>query len=156
MPNHCYQQVFIKGASDIVATLHSELVDHGRFCDAVIPMPLEIWGGKPITSNKYGFETNSPCWYEWRCNRWGTKWDVCEVEVVERLKYSDEDYAMSVAYFKFNCWTAWSPPIPVWDRLHKMGIEVHATYQDEGSIFEGEYHCGDRKEWEPEAEVDHG
>ena len=53
------------------------------------------------------------------------------------LEYSDDQ---KVAWFSFRCWTAWGPPVPVWDRLHAMGIEVEADYQDEGEMFEGAYH----------------
>jgi len=34
--------------------------------------------------------------------------------------------------------------------LHAMGIEVQADYQDEGGMFEGEYHHGEDRSWDPE------
>ena len=59
----------------------------------------------------------------------------CSIDV--GLEYSDDQ---KVAWFSFSCWTAWAPPVPVWDRLHAMGIEVEADYQDEGGMnFEGAY-----------------
>jgi hypothetical protein len=57
---------------------------------------------------------------------------------------NDEDM---VAWFSFRCWTAWGPPVPVWDRLHAMGIEVEADYQDEGGMFEGAYRDGEESNW---------
>ena len=35
--------------------------------------------------------------------------------------------------------TAWSPPIPVYDKLTDMGFDVHARYLDEGWMYVGEY-----------------
>ena len=57
-----------------------------------------------------------------------------------------------VAHFTFNCWTAWSPPIPVWEKLHSMGVSVDADYQDEGGMFEGTWLNGTGESWEPEYE----
>ena len=83
--------------------------------------------------------------YEWRLENWGTKWDVCEAEIDhDGLAYSDDQ---KVAWFSFKCWTAWAPPVPVWDKLHAMGIEVQADYQDEGMNFEGAYRDGEESNW---------
>ena len=87
-------------------------------------MPFELWAKETQPDQVL------PEWYKWRCENWGTKWDVCAVEIDEDgLEYSDDQ---KVAWFSFRCWTAWGPPVPVWDRLHAMGIEVEAEYQDEG------------------------
>ena len=112
MPNHCYQSVFIKGPRDMVRELYFNLdrkrVLSPRFCDVVVPMPLDQAG-------------NSGEW----CNK---NW-----------------------WFSFKCWTAWAPPVPVWDKLHAMGIEVEADYEDEGLMFKGEYMHGVDSSWEPTA-----
>ena len=152
MPNHCYQSVFIKGPRDMVRELYFNLdrkrVLSPRFCDVVVPMPLDQAG-------------NSGEW----CNKnWGTKWDVAEVKIDELYKFSlehgsygelfaesDKEYPIPVAWFSFKCWTAWAPPVPVWDKLHAMGIEVEADYEDEGLMFKGEYMHGVDSSWEPTA-----
>ena len=43
MPNHCYQQVHLRGPKDLIVRLHDELKSNDRFCDHVIPMPIETW-----------------------------------------------------------------------------------------------------------------
>ena len=40
-------------------------------------------------------------------------------------------------------YTAWSPPIPVFDKLTDMGYQVNAQYLDEGWMYVGEYVDGD-------------
>jgi len=153
MPNHCYQQVHLRGPCHLIHHLHLALSkSEPEFCNTIAPMPFELWA-KETRSGQV-----MPDWYEWRNKNWGTKWDVCEAEIDEDgIEYgedfnNDEEY-VPVAWFSFRCWTAWGPPVPVWDRLHAMGIEVEANYQDEGGMFEGAYRDGEDKCWQPEEEA---
>ena len=77
-------------------------------------------------------------------NNWGTKWDVVDVQftqsllIVTTMTRTLHLCSNRNASFSFNCWTAWSPPIPVWDVLVEHGFQsVDADYQDEGMGFEG-------------------
>jgi len=147
MPNHCYQQVHLRGPCHLIHHLHLALSkSEPEFCNTIAPMPFELWA-KETRSGQV-----MPDWYEWRNKNWGTKWDVCEAEIDEDgIEYgedlnNDEEY-VPVAWFAFRCWTAWGPPVPVWDRLHAMGIEVYADYQDEGGMFEGAYRDGEESNW---------
>jgi hypothetical protein len=137
MPNHCYQSVYIKGPSALVRELYHNL-EAGRFCDAVLPVPFAESAGMDG--------------YDWRVEHWGTKWDVADVEIIDALEVSDEEGPEEVAWFSFRCWTAWSPPVPVWDALQSHGIDVEADYQDEGMMFEGAYQYGKNESWVPEYE----
>ena len=139
MPNHCYQSVYIRGPRAMVQELYFNLdSEDPRFCDVVVPMPLHEAGNS----------------YEWCNANWGTKWDVADVEIMEKLLMSDEEGPEEVAWFAFKCWTAWSPPIPVWNQLHALGIDVEADYEDEGGMFKGEYQYGEGDCWVPEAEAE--
>ena len=82
-----------------------------------------------------------------------SEWDVCEVEIEDKIEFSEDK---DTAWFTFRCWTAWAPPIPVWNKLFAMGIEVQAEYVDEGGWFEGEYALGQDNCWRPEIEEDDG
>ena len=152
MPNHCYQQVHVYGPRFLVKELYDNLSkEEPQFCQVVVPMPFEQWLA-PKTRCE-GFEVEG--WYDWRVKNWGTKWDVVDVEMTQSLLlHDDEDQEPSGmnASFSFNCWTAWSPPVPVWDKLYEMGISVDADYQDEGMMFEGRYVNGEDECWEPEIE----
>ena len=137
MPNHCYQQVTIKGPRALVSQIEENL-EEGRFCDLISPMPFEMW----IAPDQGGLGA----WYEWRNENWGTKWDVCSVEVeIADSSLNRPDRRT----LEFRCWTAWAPPIPVWDRLVDLGCKVEADYQDEGGMFEGTYRDGLDECWVP-------
>ena len=158
MPNHCSQQVSISGPRFLVTELHHHLTKADpEFCQIIAPMPFEQWQA-PNTRSQRGHEIAG--WYSWRLDNWGTKWDVVDVEITQPLKTHDETTDVAPhkfdASFSFNCWTAWTPPIAVWDRLVAMGIKVSADYQDEGMIFEGTYLNGEDTSWEPEIEEEMG
>ena len=138
MPNHCYQSVYIQGPRAVVQELFYQLTEHDRFCDTVCPAPLALFAAGQS-------DGSMPDWYTWRVENWGTKWDVADAEIVEHIEVSANEVE---AWFSFRCWTAWGPPVPVWDKLHSMGVTVEAEYQDEGMMFEGEYKDGDDESWE--------
>ncbi len=136
MPNHCDQQVNISGPWAMVQELYFNLSrgHDARFCDAVTPMPL----------------TKAADAYNWRWDRWGTKWDVCDVYLASDLTWYEDE---STGDFDFTCWTAWGPPVPIWDKLFGLGVKVHAYYQDEGCMFEGKFIDGRNTSWDP-SEID--
>jgi hypothetical protein len=117
-------------------------------------MPFEQWQAPKAKWRQFNVEG----WYDWRVNNWGTKWEVVDVEIDEELDHETREdngrlvEADTKSWFEFRCWTAWAPPVPVWDKLHELGVRVHATYQDEGGMFEGEYIDGEDTTWEPEIE----
>ncbi len=164
MPNHCDQQVHIYGPRFLVKEIYNALTENGynphnggralnpQFCQLVVPMPFEQWLA-PKTK-LHGYEVSG--WYDWRVENWGTKWDVVDVEITQPLTFHDDEEDVAPesmnASFSFNCWTAWGPPVPVWDKLHSMGVSVDADYQDEGMMFEGRYVDGVNDSWEPEFE----
>lgn len=148
MPNHCSQQVHIHGPRFLVKELFDHLTKADpEFCQIVIPMPFEQW---LAPKTKWGgYEVSG--WYDWRVNNWGTKWDVVDVEITQPLASQGMQPEDMTASFSFQCWTAWSPPVPVWDKLHGLGISVVADYQDEGRYFEGRYVDGVDESWDPDA-----
>ena len=145
MPNHCEQQVTITGPRALISQIEDNLkCKEARFCDLIAPMPFEIWVEADVKITK-PVNTTLPSWYEWRNENWGTKWDVCEVEMGDfRLTAQQNRWEI-----EFRCWTAWAPPIPIWDRLVDLGCKVDADYQDEGGMFEGTYKDGLDECWVP-------
>ena len=153
MPNHCYQGVYLAGNPKEIDRLY-EAVKEEKFLSAVVPEPSTMFHGALGEEERKMCEAEDrPNWYDWHNENWNTKWDICDVEIEEEI--TREDYtefsfdAYTKHWFKFKCWTAWAPPVPVWQKLHNMGIEVLASYQDEGGIFEGTFIEGKNKSWKP-------
>ena len=70
-------------------------------------------------------------WYDWNVTNWGTKWDVA---VHDNDKYPEtelmEENTTSLAY-RFN--TAWSPPLPIIQKLSfdYPTLDITLSYQEE-------------------------
>ena len=148
MPNHCDQQVHLRGPWNLIKEIYEHLeLANPVFCQLIKPMPFNTFVKPRVSRKSY----STPAWYDWRCDNWGTKWDVCNVEIMDE-GFTDIGNPLEddcEAEFSFNCWTAWAPPIPVWSHLVDLGIKVDADYQDEGGMFEGRYVNGDDECWEP-------
>jgi len=84
------------------------------------PMPKEL-------ENTEG-HSNGDNWYSWRCDNWGTKWDVegC-------LEYDDEDY------LEYSFQSAWSPPTAFLEKVSKDFplLRFRLKYEEEGNGFLG-------------------
>ena len=144
MPNHTAQQVHVTGPQYLMGHLY-EAVKNGTLCQTVCPMPFEVWSQEDVG--------HAPAWYQWRLDNWDTKWDIYSVEISQEISVPDARERNAEATFQFNCETAWSPPIKVWEKLHDMGIIIDASYQDEGMMYEGTFIDGVDKTWTPEEEA---
>jgi len=69
---------------------------------------------------------NSPTWYDWSCDNWGTKWDAAESEG------TPEDGQLTF-------YTAWSEPLPVIEKLMKKHSDkkIEWEYKEESGEFKG-------------------
>ena len=74
--------------------------------------------------------------YKWCCENWGTKWGICNAEVVQEFleRISHIDYCFD---------TAWSPPLPVVLKMSEMfpGLRFILRYFECGCAFNGVYIC---------------
>ena len=78
----------------------------------------------------YGYST----WYDFAISEWGTKWDACDVRLVDN---DDEDM------LEIDFDTAWSPPEALYNRLTEMGFAVEAVFCESGCDFIGYYRDGE-------------
>ena len=90
----------------------------------------------------------APTWYEWCWDNWGTKWDAID---------SYGSYIEGAKDIEMSFDTAWSPPLPIFEKLAKMypSLTLEAKWADEdignncGSI---KYENGELVEkYEPES-----
>ena len=125
MPNHTDNRVILSHDDSHQIDMIYNIMNTGNtsLCQTLIPMPQEL-------EDTEGFDENGASgWYAWRLKNWGTKWDI----------YSASCERMDANTLVMSFDTAWSPPIPVYDKLVDMGFEVNARYLDEGWLYVGEY-----------------
>lgn len=73
-------------------------------------------------------------WYNWRLAHWGTKWDMSDVEISDIYLEAKDSHGIRLWYS-----TAWSPNVPFWEYVCKLGpFEVELDYYEEGMGFVGE------------------
>lgn len=154
MPNWCYNKITIRAGekvrNEIKKFLKGELyhrpfdregkvlplepyTTHFSFHN-VIPQPDHLLESDDPrrTSNvpraKDNKDTGMPEWYNWRCNNWGTKWDVSDVAMSE---------SKVALIYEFD--TAWAPPEPVIRRLSALfpSAYITMTFSEEGMGFKG-------------------
>ncbi len=123
MPNHTDNRVILShDDSQMIDNIYNVMnTDDTELCHYLIPEERDH-AGEPRGD-----------WYNWRLDNWGTKWDVYETHCTR----------MDANTLVLNFYTAWSPPIPVYDKMVDMGFEVNARYLDEGWMYIGEYTDGD-------------
>ena len=126
MPNHTDNRVTLyhKDSQQIDMIYNIMNTDDTPLCQTLIPMDEALLDNDAHADDG---------WYTWRLQNWGTKWDVYESHCTRF------DANTLQLYF----YTAWSPPMPIYDKLVDMGFEVTARYLDEGWGYIGEYVNGD-------------
>ena len=78
------------------------------------------------------------CWYDWRVEKWGTKWDCNEFYGVDRQGDT----------ISFGFSSAWSPPINAYEKFiissseKKQDVSIKAYYYEGGCDFMGEWDNG--------------
>ena len=163
MPNWCENKLDVSGnKSDIQKFKESTLVksekgDELHFTmNLLYPTPPELleqtapntWRGEETdTEGKLEFEKKieelnkkygHTDWYDWRVDKWGTKWDACETYILD-----DEDEFLSVEYN-----TAWSPNMEWLKIIAKQFPELKFTlwFEEPGNGFCGVYEVTDEDE----------
>ena len=165
MPNWCSNYVTIvhddiQKMNELLFVIEraKQAKEHAEgFFQQIVPMPAELldddlttYGGseeeqatrtvkQKAMIKKYGY----PSWYDWRIEKWGTKWDVRE--------FGFENFDTADHKLDINFETAWSPPLAIYEALKEQGYYVRAEYVDEGMGFVGEWvdgndFCYGRKE----------
>ena len=122
MPNHTDNRVTLyhKDSQQIDMIYNIMNTDDTPLCQTLIPMDEALLDNDAHAGDG---------WYTWRLQNWGTKWDV----------YESHCTRFDANTLQLHFYTAWSPPMPIYDKLVDMGFEVTARYLDEGWGYIGEY-----------------
>lgn len=128
MPNWCLNKLTVQHDDPSMIQRFIKAYNAGKTCNEFIPVPE-------------GYYENGQ-WYDWCVDNWGTKWDVGADEGTEK----EEQYGLkgTVVGNQVCCSfdSAWSPPIPLYDKLIELGYKVEATYFEPGMSYCGIYEDG--------------
>jgi hypothetical protein len=135
MPNWCYNSVQVKGAPEDLKKMVREIHGNNQAISfaKVLPPPKGIYKSKEITGSG-----KMPDWYEWCCEKWGTKWDV------DSPVNNDVGVEVLASELNYLFHTAWSPALPVFDEIAKRHprLDFDYIYSDESMDM------GGRARWE--------
>lgn len=137
MPNWCSNDLTIKTQTpeqfvEVIQAITNDSEQPFDF-NRIIPIPEELKNtSAPNNTNaqemkdKYGYTD----WYEFQVSNWGTKWNACDVTL--------EIESPTELSLSFN--TAWSPPIPVIEKISEMFsfADITLNYYEEGMGYYGE------------------
>ena len=131
MPNWCMNKLIVAGPKEHLATFQKKVrkgKDPFNF-QKIIPMPKKLLEEESPNKN-----SGVPDWYVWCLKNWGTKWNVCDVNMT---KHDNEIH--------LNFDTAWSPPIPIIIKLMTMfpKLSFRLTYCEPGVGFSGIFGSSD-------------
>ena len=158
MPNWCDNQVTITGPSAVIDKIEKIVTEEDSkngLLNYFHPMPAELRDTTADGSKdkemikKHGYSD----WYSWACDKWGTKWEVCEFYGVERQYLTEQNEGESTISFAFS--SAWSPPIGAYETFimnmseQKQDVSVKAYYYEGGCDFMGCWDNGDDECYAP-------
>lgn len=151
MPNHVRSRVSFSG-KDVYSIIDLVNTNDQFDFEKIIPMPENILRGNLSVDDM----NNSLNWYNWSIDNWGTKWNAY-----------DSSFGGTGVEFS----TAWSCPIPVFEKLSAMFPEttIFVEYADEnlgfnvgaltllnGQIIEQEELSGTKAGYEKAVEINYG
>ncbi len=154
MPNWCQNNLVITKATDPQIKRIIDAVEREELLNEFLPQP--IWGNTPnedgvfpgpcyrrrIYNRELGqvrfhvdvsrFPDGSPDdrWYDWRCEHWGTKWEVSDLFISHNSDTICLDFL-----------SAWSPPNENWIQALKAAmpnVDITLDFSEGGCDFIGQ------------------
>ncbi len=130
MPNWCTNKLILTGDSKVIKGLIGQIFDKNEFFNLVIPrLELDDWDED---------------------ENWGSDRDI---DIEDQLINADElrDFLKTksiseVTTVSMVFYSAWTPPLKVYEKLNELGIDVYAVYWELGSLFCGYYANGEEQQ----------
>ena len=143
MPNWCENNLSIYGKEEEMKKLMEVITiseDEYSLLDKLYPTPEELNIGdvsftvdeqQIANLEKFGYKS----WYDWRIEKWGTKWSESDLEIGQ--EYTINHDGTATIAFNFN--SAWSPPIEAFNKISKdyPNILFCLYYEEPGMGFCG-------------------
>lgn len=158
MPNWCDNQLSITGPNSVIdkiekivkaddshketGLLHFMYPMPKALDNTTAPLQNDATKKEKEKAKKNRFEYGFDNWYDWRCENWSTKWEVCEFYGVDRQYHSEQSEGESTISFGFS--SAWAPPIGAYEKFleNNSDCSVRAFYYEGGCDFMGEWYDG--------------
>ena len=127
MPNWVENSVTIKSSEEDISQIITQLSVEQPSKDTESKISfMNIVSPPEDYMNTYNEGSN---WYMWNVEHWGTKWDTCEPHY----------FSSSSTSVTYGFQTAWSPPIPVFQKLSEQYPNAKITLEwEEEQGFGGE------------------
>ena len=142
MPNWCNNNIEITGPKHKLDKL-LEGAKEGQLLNTLYPMPKELEDTE--NSNDTEKMSKQPVvdghnnWYDWRVDKWSTKWDVdvYDGSIQEQEELFGKDDGDKKVAFGFD--SAWSPPIGACETYleNNNDMSIKLTYYEPGMDFMG-------------------
>ncbi len=156
MPNWCDNQITITGPNSVIDKIEKIVQDDDSHKENGLlnffhPMPKELNG---TTSPSSSADKPQPmidgfdCWYDWRVEKWSTKWEVCEFYGVDRQHLND---SLDESTITFGFSSAWAPPIGAYEQflVDNQECSLRAYYYEGGCDFMGDWDNGQDDCYQP-------
>ena len=132
MPNWCTNKLTMTGETKIIKNLVKQVFAKNEFFNLIIPRP----NNEDLGDENYWDESEN----------WGTDRDI---DVEYQLINADELRTILISEDKQDITTlnivfysAWTPPLKVYEELNKCGLSIFAVYWELGCLFCGCYDNG--------------
>ena len=140
MPNWVYISATISHNDPAkMVELTDTSTDQNTF-EHFLPIPKEVIEPTDPDLAAKGITTLGNAEFSWRCDHWGTKWDIGTVRA--------EQDSLTLVQIGFE--TAWTPPLPVFEQMRRKGYTIEAEYWEEGGFFVGTWMDGVSRTYKPE------
>ena len=149
MPNWCNNTLELAHKDPAMIVRARDAFNRGELLQEFIPVPesLHIVAGcvsdeaeqaKLEADTARNMETiGYGNWYDYCVAEWGTKWDVGLDGSYGHAVEIQEDGRLTLSFD-----SAWSPPVPAYEKLMELGFEVRAYYFEGGMMFAGVWEDG--------------
>jgi hypothetical protein len=147
MPNWCTNELNLYGPKEDVESFMKKVVqEEGKIClfESTYPTPVKLMGEATfkkkeeltpedlVLIEEYGASD----WYNWRINKWGTKWESEDTYLLFERDIEGKEELKEIAY-RFD--TAWGPAIDWQKKVSEdyPNIIFHLWYEETGMGFCG-------------------
>jgi len=136
MPNWCENDLTLLGKTKDIEKFKEHVETSKSILDenTIVPYP-DTFNKMDEEDDEYSSSGFNAGGYEWCVENWGTKWGICDPEIIDEWDYKDE----SEMVYSFR--TAWSPPTPLIEKMSEMfpDIEFDLRFFEAGMAYNGVY-----------------